>query len=575
MILAKKNAKQTSLLLETDVLTLDYTLAELPSSQHRSGLAGLVLMVRWLHRFDKWKQDGSAICEIENLSEFGVTLRINQLGLQALFNEVYAAIPKLTTENKLRLDKNTKEVIPPVEVKELPDKDPKTGKVKIDKKTGQPKTKTVYCYPTFIPKGAFLADPQYDKSFDGESGIWVKLWREALWKILKAKPTSRNPFKARIDEVSEPKDVKDVWQNLANPLSSIKLAGSFYLGVQEKNAEDIPFKDRGKFQFLLHFWFFVSQIYVPVKISIEKDKETKKFREKLDTDWGYVIAIPDVINLRLFCSEFLDFLSSREIDLFKYFPRECVIDLQLEAALKMSKRFEDQLIQREAEKSMSDLVHGIDIIHAHRPGDDTKFIYFGRFLPTREMSNDYEMRKNSLRSSTFRRQRLLNLVSNKNWYIGFDSLLCTIPYEQTMENDYFRHDARESFKHEVGEMTEETQQNNDTEVTEYSCEKLVLRLVKSYVLSKLDSKYQLKWKDVQGTPKESEYRDKKAKIAKSAFLDVRSRSEKSDFINYFASTICSVSQRMNEESFEKLTRDLYEDTDKVRTLTMLALSANS
>jgi CRISPR-associated protein Cmx8 len=144
-----------------------------------------------------------------------------------------------------------------------------------------------------------------------------------------------------------------------------------------------------------------------------------------------------------------------------------------------------------------------------------------------------------------------------------------------MENDYFRHDARESFKHEVGEMTEETQQNNDTEVTEYSCEKLVLRLVKSYVLTKLDSKYQLKWKDVQGTPKESEYREKKSKIAKTAFLDIRSRTEQSDFINYFASTICSVSQRMNEESFEKLTRDLYEDTDKIRTLTMLALSANS
>jgi CRISPR-associated protein Cmx8 len=573
--LAKKNSKQTSFLLETDVLTLDYTLAELPSSQHRSGLAGLVLMVRWLHRFDEWKQDESAICEIENLSKIGLTLRINKLGLQALFNEVYGAIPKLSTENKLRIDKKTKEVIPPVEVKELPDKDPKTGKIKIDKKTGQPKTKTVYCYPTFIPKGAFLADSQYDRSFDGESGLWIKLWRDVLWAILKAKPTSRNPFKARIDESSEPKDVKDIWQNLIDPLSPVKLAGSFYLGAQEKNAEDIPFKDRGKFQFLLHFWFFIAQIYVPIKISIEKDKETKKFREKLDIDWGYVIAIPDVIDLFYFCKEFSEYLEKREIKPFKYLPSECVIDLQLEAALKMSKQLEDQLIQKEDEKSISDLVSGIDIIHAHRPGDDTKFIYFGRFLPTREMSNAYEMRKNSLRSFMFRRQRLLNLVSNKDWYIGFDSLLCTIPYEQTMENDYFCHDARESFKYEVGEMTEETQQNFDIEITEYSCEKLVLRLVKSYVLSKLDSKYQLKWKDVQGTPKENEYREKKGKIAKSAFLDVRSRSEKSDFINYFASTICSVSQRMNEESFEKLTRDLYEDTDKVRTLTMLALSANS
>jgi CRISPR-associated protein Cmx8 len=144
-----------------------------------------------------------------------------------------------------------------------------------------------------------------------------------------------------------------------------------------------------------------------------------------------------------------------------------------------------------------------------------------------------------------------------------------------MGNDYFCHDVRESFKCEVENMSEETEQNLNPEVAEYSCEKLVLRLVKSYVMSKLEGKYQLKWKEVQGTPKENEYREKKGKIAKSAFLEVRSRNEKSDFINYFASTICSVSQRMNEDSFEKLTRDLYEDTDKVRTLTMLALSAHS
>lgn len=74
--MAKKGSQQISLTPETDVLTLDYTLAELPSSQHR---AGLVLMVRWLHRLDDWKQDGAAICEIENLNDRAVTLRINQL----------------------------------------------------------------------------------------------------------------------------------------------------------------------------------------------------------------------------------------------------------------------------------------------------------------------------------------------------------------------------------------------------------------------------------------------------------------------------------------------------------------
>ena len=41
--MAKKKTAHTPAVLE-----LDYQLAELPSSQHRAGLAGLVLMVRWL-----------------------------------------------------------------------------------------------------------------------------------------------------------------------------------------------------------------------------------------------------------------------------------------------------------------------------------------------------------------------------------------------------------------------------------------------------------------------------------------------------------------------------------------------
>jgi len=45
--LLKTKIKQTE---AVDVLMLDYQLAELPSSQHRVGLAGLVLIIRWLER---------------------------------------------------------------------------------------------------------------------------------------------------------------------------------------------------------------------------------------------------------------------------------------------------------------------------------------------------------------------------------------------------------------------------------------------------------------------------------------------------------------------------------------------
>ena len=66
----------------------------------------------------------------------------------------------------------------------------------------------------------------------------------------------------------------------------------------------------------------------------------------------------------------------------------------------------------------------------------------------------------------------------------------------------------------------------------------------------------------------------KAKVARSAFLDIRSRTEQMDFINYFVSSLCSVPQHMKGDDFIILTQELYGDSDKVRTLTMLALSAN-
>jgi CRISPR-associated protein Cmx8 len=548
--LAKKNAIQTSLLPETDVLTLDYTLAELPSSQHRSGLAGLVLMVRWLHRFDEWKQDGSAICEIENLSEFGVTLRINQLGLQALFNEVYAASWEEQERTQILKNSRTKEVIPYLREEE---------KDEIDKK-GKAIKKKVYIYQVVVPKGAFIADADPE----GDRGKWIKLWRDFLWSILRGIPATRSPYESRASG-SYTDDADKVWKELLQPTEfTVDLPSTYYIGAQASNPENVPFKDRARYQFLLHFWVFAASIYVPAVINNEGKRDFV----------GYAITIPDISQLKTFCNEFLEVLKERGNKATGYLPRNAVIDLAVEGALDLIARLRDRVSR--LEDSIGDLVLGVDVIHTEKQGNNVRILGKTRLdPPEKEWIDKYREIRENLWHATFRRQRLLNLVSNKDWYIGFDSLLCTIPYEQTMENDYFRHDARESFKHEVGEMTEETQQNNDTEVTEYSCEKLVLRLVKSYVLTKLDSKYQLKWKDVQGTPKESEYREKKSKIAKTAFLDIRSRTEQSDFINYFASTICSVSQRMNEESFEKLTRDLYEDTDKIRTLTMLALSANS
>jgi CRISPR-associated protein Cmx8 len=533
-----------------DVLELTYSLAELPSSQHRAGLAGLALMVRWLHRFEVWKQGGAAICEIENLSDRGLTLRINQLGLQALFNEVYAASWEEQERTQVLKNSRTKEVIPYVREEE---------KEEVDKK-GKPVKKKVYIYQVVVPKGAFIADADPE----GDRGKWIKLWRDMLWSILRGVPTTRSPYEARANG-NYTEDADKVWKELLQPAEfTVDLPSTYYLGAQASNPENVPFKDRARYQFLLNFWLFAASVYVPAVIDNEGKREFV----------GYAIAIPDVSKLKTYCDEFLELLRAKGNEVTGYRPRDAVVDLAVEGALDTIARLRDRIARLDT--SIGDLVMGVDVVHAEKQGNNVRILGTTRLDPPEQQWIDkYREIRESLWHATFRRQRLLNLVSNKVWYAGFDSLMCTIPYEQTMENDYFRHDARESFKYEVDNMPEEAEQSTDNEVAEYSCERLVLRLVKSYVLTKLDSKYQLKWKDVQGSAKEKDYRESKAKIARSAFLEVRSRTESTDFINYFASTICSVSQRMSEDNFEKLTRDLYEETEKVRTLTMLALSANS
>lgn len=555
--------KQTPMVEE---LSLDYQLAELPSSQHRAGLAGLVLMVRWLERQPSFRDKSKATCRFTRLDEQGATLLINLLGLEALFDEIYAA-SREEQERSQPLKNKNKEIIPPLREEERQETDPKTGKTK---------TKKVYIYPVVVPRGAFIAD--YDQSADGDKGYWVKLWRDMLWSILRGVPATRKPFEARA-EGSYTEDAAKVWKELSQPSEySVDLPSTYFLGAQASNAENVPFKDRARFEFLLHFWLYAAQIYVPAVINNEGSRDFV----------GYALAIPDVASLKTFCDELPEVLRNRGVEISGYRPRDCIVDLAVEGALDIMHRLRDRIAIRAGEQATGDLVLGVDVIHTEKQGNNIRLLGMSRIEPDFQMIDEYALLRKALWNSLFRKQRLLNLVKKQLWYTGFDALLCSISYEQSIGNDYFRHDVRESFKHEVETMNEETtpiledEDLTSDESTELltsqgvAYEALIYRLVRVYINKKLESKYKLKWSDVKNdAKKKGEYEEKKEKIAKGAFLDVRSRTEKTDFINYFAATLCSVPQYLKPEDFVSLTRALYNETDKVRTLTLLALSANS
>lgn len=550
-----------------DLLTLDYQLAELPSSQHRAGLAGLVLIVDWLKRqpLFKDKEKNGAICDFIRLDAQGATLKINQSGLEALFDEIYAASLEEQESSTLWKKKN-KEIVPPLREEE---------REEINSKTGITKKKKVYIYPVVVPKGSFLADSSYDQSSDGNKGHWIKLWRDMVWKTLRGLPATRLPFEERAKGIYK-KDASEVWKELSLPSDyTVDLPSTYFLGAQASNAENVPFKDRARSQFLLHFWIYSAQVYVPTITDNENKREFV----------GYALAIPDVSNLKTFCEELPEVLRNRGTELSGYRPRDCVIDLAVEGALDVMKRLRDRLAIRTGEQTTSDLILGVDVVHLNKEGNSVRLLGVSRLDPDAPMIDRHAQIRKALWSPLFRKQRLLNLVKHRPWYLGFDALLSKLPDKQSIGNEYFRHDVRESFKYEVSAMSEEikntseisvTEESTDSSGSEISCEVLIYKLVRAYISQKLESKYQLKWSAVKDNPsKKAEYEKNKEKIAKSAFLDIRSRTEKMDFINYFASTLCSVPQYLKPDDFVTLTRTLYDEPDRVRTLTLLALSANS
>src|SRR5712691_6975168 len=505
-----------------EVLALDYNLAELPSSQHRAGLAGLVLMVQWLKRQVAHK----GICEITQLDVHGATLRINQQGLAALFDEVYAA-SKEEQERSQPLKNKQKALIPPLR---------ETTRTEIDPKSGKEKTKTVYIYPVVIPKGAFLVD--VDPSASGDRGIWIKLWRDVIWSIFRGVPATRKPFEDRADG-AQTKDAADVWEDLIQQTDyPIELPSTYFIGAQAVNAENVPFKDRARFQFLLHFWPYAAQVYVP---AVHNNEGKTPFI-------GFALAIPDVANLVLFCEELPQVLRARGVEPAGYRPRESVVDLAIEGALDMLKRLHERLTLHTGAQATHEFVLGVDVVHVEKQGNNVRTLGVARLDPEDSMIDDYTRIKASLWNPLFRKQRLLNLVNSRVWYAGFNEMMCSLPYEQSIGHKTFRHDARESFRQEREHITEEakTDMADETlsevaaiepnEAVNISYETLVYRVVRIYLQRKLSLKYPHEWSEVKDDPgKRKEYEEAREKVARDAFLAVRSRSGM-DFTDYFAST---------------------------------------
>ncbi len=515
-----------------------YSLAELPSSQHRAGLAGLVLHTRWVAR----QPNKVGLYELTSLDERGASFEFDDQGMKFGFDDLYAAsMDEIACKTKRKKGKkeNQKEV-PPLrtEVREGSD-----GK-------GGVKTLTEYIYPQVVPRGGMVLDFE-----QGAQGLWIKLWRDFIWQIMRGVPAQRVPFNARANGDAV-KDHLETLTALRDPEASVALPSTYFVGAQEKTAEDVPFLDRARFQLLLRYWPLVVPIYVPQVFDVHKG----------ESRWnGFAVAVPDVALLESYCEELPIVLRDRSCEPQGYRPKAAVVDFPAETALDFAVRLRERLSRVEGAKASGDLVHAFDVLHVEKQGNNVRLLSTARVAPDTPMIDEYARWSGALRDPVFRRQRLLNLMANRSWYAGFSGVIETIPVKtQGLGSRKFRHDARITFEHERETMTDD--ENG-------SLEQAIYRMCNTYVRIRLKRKHGLNWKDVANDEKEkAAYAKAKEDIARDVFLAIRGRHG-DDFLEYFAGSIGAVPHHLSEVQFVRFTRLLRANPDDARTLTLLAMSA--
>ncbi|MBC7816699.1 MAG: hypothetical protein IAG10_07415, partial [Planctomycetaceae bacterium] len=70
------------------------------------------------------------------------------------------------------------------------------------------------------------------------------------------------------------------------------------------------------------------------------------------------------------------------------------------------------------------------------------------------------------------------------------------------------------------------------------------------------------------------YRTAREKVVSDAFLALRSRREQ-DFVDYFSISILATPRYLAQDDYRTVAQALLKTPDDVKTLTLLALSANS
>ena len=540
-------------------LRLRYELHDLPSSQHKAGLAGMLF-----HAQNMRSRGLSDPIEITDLAADGAEVVVGTASLKAAFDDLYAAAWREVSSKTKWSGKHPKRI----------DTVPQTGDT-------SGKTEKRFVYDEFRPSGPFFGHLLEG----GAESPWIRLWQDMLWAVLRAQPTTRGDYEARANQ--EPIALGDTfWAKLQKAgkgrakgkLVADAVAGSLFVGAQAANAERVSFQGTVETNLLLHFWPLVTPVFVP-RIVDQKNRHM--------TNQGFLLAIPEVSHLSDFVEDIKRFWKSRTVKVSGYRPEQAVIDVPQEGGLEFL--YDLAHLRANTGAGLGFSVSAVEWFHQEKQGNNVRMHGHGRIRADRGLLQRYEAARIRRGDPLFKRLTLGNLLAGWPWHQGAASLCALQPIEYCIQTTKtprfaaFGADARARF---LAILQDLKAQENDSMTQTTSApldDALVARvyqLVGAYVEHRVHERTGLRRRDfAKGDDGRFHYprelREAVEKVTKDAFLAMRGRNDR-EFVTYFTGTICSVPQFFGrQDDFIALSQTLIADPELIKDLSMLALSAHS
>ncbi len=492
-------------------LILEYDLYRLPSAQHKAGLAGLLLMI------DSMKaRKMSPLPEVLECTATSAKFRFTRGSFQATLCNLYAGMDIPTKKGSLR-----------------------------------------------GPALGYLAGFGIDASADG---AWAKAWRDCIRAVVR-KGAALGVFKRDY----APKATDEFSSLTSSPDASEEPEASLLLACEVKNAECVVMRGTRRNNFLLHFSLIPSLLYCPR--FVVHDSETKQWRaadkpSSKRTGPFFVIVVPEPADLAAFRADATEMLRRTRSDkaAHDYRPESMLIYLPEEGGLEYLYAISHARTQAE---ELSYSAAAVEVLDMEKQGDNVKASSRKSLRLNRRLLDRYERLRRECLNPIFKVQSMRNMLDDRPWFAGLNAVFESYPEEMFVlvqgktpsSFPGFGVDVMSKFK---SMKTELAMLRGGSSMNEQDEDNQLALRVRELIL-----KYVARRSETSAGKK----RDC-ADVCRDAFLAMRGRRDK-DFVEYFVEAICCPPMGMSDEDYLGVSRALLSDWEKVKTLSMLALSAKS